>query len=333
MSAALALALGAPLAFVGFGNYWMLAMGGRSYSGPLAPLNREETAVRDGLQKHIQSLAGDIGERNLWKYDALEKSARYIERAFGEAGYTPKPQPFLVQGKAVRNIESETPGTSLRNEIVVVGAHYDSVQDCPGANDNGSGVAAMLEIARLLANRQLPRTVRYVAFVNEEEPFFLNDHEMGSRVYARRSHERNEKIAAMFTVETIGYYSDKDGSQEYPFPFNLLYPKKGNFIGFVGNLASRSLTQRCLASFRRATRFPSEGVAAPSWVPGIGMSDHASFWSEGYPAVMITDTAPFRYPDYHSETDTPDKIDYERTARVTTGLARMVAEVAGGKNP
>jgi Zn-dependent M28 family amino/carboxypeptidase len=215
----------------------------------------------------------------------------------------------------------------LPEEIVVVGAHYDSVLSCPGANDNASGVAAVLEIARLLAEEKLSRTVRLVAFVNEEPPFFRSDY-MGSRVYATRSRQRGDQIVAMFAIETIGYYSDQAGSQCYPFPLGFFYPHTGNFIAFVGNLSSRNLVQQAIASFRKHTAFPSEGAAVPVWIPGIDWSDHWSFWKEKYPALMITDTALFRYKYYHKPEDTPDKIDYDRMARVVAGIARVVAEIA-----
>ena len=213
-------------------------------------------------------------------------------------------------------------------EIVIVGAHYDSVVGSPGANDNGSGVAATLELARLLKGTTFKRTLRLVWFVNEEPPFFPGA-DMGSRRYAARSRERGERIAAMFSLETIGFYSDAAGSQHYPPPLGMFYPNRGNFLAFVSNVGSRGLLRIAVGAFRRHAAFPSEGVAAPAAVPGVGWSDHASFWAEGYPALMVTDTAPYRYPHYHLGSDTPDKVDYARLARVVTGLRGMIAEVAG----
>ena len=227
----------------------------------------------------------------------------------------------------MRNIEVEIKGATRAQEIIVVGAHYDSVMGAPGANDNGSGVAAVLELARLWRNAQPARTLRFVLFVNEEPPFFKSD-EMGSRHYARRAKVRGENIVAMFSLETIGHYSDESGSQRYPFPLGPFYPSTANFIAFVSNFASRPLLHEAIASFRRHAEFPSEGVAAPALIPGVDWSDHWSFWREGYPALMVTDTAPYRYPHYHAETDTPDKVDYERLARVVAGLHRMLRELA-----
>ena len=197
----------------------------------------------------------------------------------------------------------------------------------PGADDNASGVAALLELARLLAGTALPRTVRFVAFANEEAPFFYGD-EMGSNLYAARAHAQGERIEAMLSLETVGYFTDQPGSQRYPFPFSLFYPDTGNFIGFVGNLSSRRLVRRVIGAFRVSTAFPSEGVAAPSGMEGVHWSDHWSFWEAGYPAIMVTDTAPFRYPHYHTATDTPEQLDYTGLARVTGGLAEVVGVLA-----
>lgn len=310
------------------GLRYMTHMPGSSHAGPLPPLSGTEAELRDRLGRHVAVLAGEIGERNLWRHEALEASAGYIEKAFQAAGYEVASQHYVVDGKTVRNLEAVLPGASPSDEIVVIGAHYDSVAGSPGANDNASGVAALLEIARLLAQEQPARSVRFVAFVNEEPPFFYTE-EMGSRVYARRARERGEKIVAMLSLETIGYYADAPGSQHYPFPFSPFYPDTGNFIAFVGNLASRELVQACLASFRNRAAFPAEGIAAPGWMGGVHWSDHWSFWREGYPAIMVTDTALFRYAHYHARTDTPDKIDYERLARVVTGLARVTRDLAG----
>jgi hypothetical protein len=166
-----------------------------------------------------------------------------------------------------------------------------------------------------------------VAFVNEEPPYFGTSR-MGSTVYAKRACANGDNIVAMLSLETIGCYSQEKGSQKYPLPFGWFYPDRGNFIGFVANLGSRGLVRRCIASFRNHTRFPSEGVAAPGWITGIDWSDHRSFWQAGYPAIMITDTAPFRYDHYHRPTDTPDRVDYESMARVVAGIARIVEDLA-----
>ncbi len=307
--------------------WYMVAVPGKSYSGPLLSRTDEETLLRDNLRRHVVAVASR--EHNLWHIEALEAAARYIEDALAGFGYTPSAQRFTTNGVAVRNIEVEVAGGARAGEIVIVGAHYDSVQGATGANDNGSGVAAVLELARLARTTKPARTLRFVLFVNEEPPFFKSG-EMGSRKYARRARERGENIVAMFSLETIGYYSDEPGSQHYPPPIGLFYPATGNFIAFVSNLGSRGLLHEVVASFRRHAQFPSEGLAAPAFIPGVDWSDHWSFWQEGYPALMVTDTAPYRYPYYHTAADTPDKVDYDRLARVVSGLRATLLDLAGG---
>ncbi len=305
--------------------WYMVAVPGKSYSGPPPPLSDEQTALRDNLRRHVVVVASR--EHNLWQPAALEAAARYIEDTLAGFGYTPSAQRFTTNGVAVRNIEVEVAGGARAGEIVIVGAHYDSVQGATGANDNGSGVAAVLELARLARTTKPARTLRFVLFVNEEPPFFKSG-EMGSRVYARRARQRGENIVAMFSLETIGYYSDQPGSQRYPFPLGFFYPSTGNFIAFVSNLSSRALLHEVIASFRRHAEFPSEAVAAPAFIPGVDWSDHWSFWDEGYPALMVTDTAPYRYPYYHTAADTPDKVDYDRLARVVSGLRVALLDLA-----
>jgi Zn-dependent M28 family amino/carboxypeptidase len=284
--------------------------------------------VRDRLRRHVERLAGEIGERNVWRPAALEAASLYVAQQLGEGGQRVAVEPFRAAGHTVANVWRERLGDSLPDEIVVIGAHYDSVLGSPGADDNGSGVAAVLEIARLLAGRGFPRTLRFAAFVNEEPPFSFSS-DMGSFHHARQARERGENIVAMLSVETIGYYSDAPGSQSYPFPLGLLYPDTADFVGFVGDLRSRKLVRQAAASFRRHTAFPAQAAAVPASIPGVGWSDHWSFWQAGYRAIMVTDTALFRYPAYHTAQDTPDRLDYDRMARVTLGLSRVVADLAG----
>lgn len=305
----------------------MTIMPGTSHKGPLPPLTAEEAVLAVRLRQHVTVLAKDIGERNTQHYEELQQAAAYLEKELRDEGYAVREVSYSVGGREMPNIEAELKGSTRPEEIVIVGAHYDSVAGAPGADDNASGVAAVLELARLLRGSKLARTVRLVAFVNEEPPWFLTE-EMGSLVYARAAKKRGDNIVAMLSLETIGYYSDALQSQQYPPPFHHFYPETGNFIGMVSNVRSHSLLRRVIGTFRETTRFPSEGLAAPASVPGIGWSDHWSFWEAGYPAVMITDTAPFRYPHYHASTDTPDKLDYERMARVTAGVERVVRELA-----
>lgn len=258
------------------------------------------------LRSHVEALAR--AERN----SDLETPARYIEAALAAPVST---QEFMSGGRAVRNVEAGS-------GPIVVGAHYDTVPGSPGADDNASGVAVLIELSQLLGAR-----IRCVAFANEEMPYFLGP-EMGSWNWARRARERGERLAAMFSLEMLGYYDDAPGSQRYPFPLGLLYPDRGNFIAFVGDLGAAGLVRRSARLFRKKTAFPSESLAAPSFIPGVSWSDHWSFRQHGFPAIMVTDTAFYRYPHYHLPSDTPDKLDYERMALVTTGLASMLDELA-----
>ena len=291
-----------------------------------AALTEAEVALRGELVADVQALAGDIGERNMNRYPKLLAAADFIESSFTRAGLTPRRDSYELGGRACHNIEVEIRGT--RPDIVLIGAHYDSVLGSPGANDNGSGVAALLALARRFAGKPAGQTLRFVAFVNEEPPYFQTE-EMGSFVYAKRSKERGDRIAGMISLETIGYFSDAPKSQQYPVAgLGFFYPKIGNFIGFAGNTSSRALLHNVVSIFRKARKLPSEGAALPAAVPGIGWSDQWSFWQCGYPAIMVTDTAPFRYPHYHSDTDTPDKLDYDRFALVVSGMESAIAELA-----
>lgn len=307
------------------------SMPGKSYEGALPELNEAQQTTAKRLQADVTKLAKDIGERNVYEYRAYMKAANYIEEQLKDAGYKVSRQTVHARGRDCFNLEASIPGAKREEEIIVVGAHYDSVPDCPAANDNGSGVAATLELARLFADKKFDRTLRFVLFANEEQPFFHSE-SMGSLVYARRCKAREEKIVGMLSLETMGYFSDKEGSQNYPAPLNLIYPSVGNFIGFVGNTDSAKLVKQTVGTFRKHAKFPSEGAALPGIIDGVGWSDHWSFWQVGYPAVMVTDTAPFRYPHYHLKSDTPDKLNYERMALVVSGLEQVVADLASTKS-
>jgi len=307
----------------------MIRMPGRSFHGPPPPLTSEERVLRDELRADVEKIAGEIGERNVERYQELGAAADFIERSLTNAKLVPRRDGYDVAGKLCQNIEAEIAGS--QPQIVVVGAHYDSVPGSPGANDNGSGVAALLALARRFAGKPSASTLRFVAFANEEPGYFQTE-EMGSWVYAHRCKERGDRIAAMISLETIGYFSSVPGSQKYPMTgLRLFYPSAGNFIAFVGNVSSRALVRQTLRTFRAHASLPAEGAALPASVPGVGWSDHWAFWEHGYPAIMITDTAPFRYPHYHAHTDMPNKLDYESMARLVHGLENVIADLAAKK--
>ncbi|MEW6277995.1 MAG: M28 family peptidase [Candidatus Eremiobacterota bacterium] len=311
---------------------WLMWMPGRSFRGELGSWSDQEQLVARELKEHVRALAETIGPRNAHTLLAqrqvraeLEAAADYVEGSLEESGYSVQRQAYQVKGHGYANLEAVRPGRIA--EVVVVGAHYDSFPGTPGADDNASGVAALLVLARLFRDVEPDRELRFVAFTNEE-PYFFQTEDMGSLVYARRCKERNETVVAMLSLETMGYYTDRSGAQHYPFPLGFFYPDTGDFVAFVGDLSSRPLLHRCLARFRGTTRFPSEGASLPAWLPGVGWSDHWAFWQVGYPALMVTDTAPFRNPHYHQPEDTWDRLDYPRMSRVVLGLREVITGLA-----
>ena len=307
----------------------MIKMPGESHAGPLPEMTVSQETLRDELNAHVEMLAGEIGPRNTLHSLNLDKAAAYIESNLRDMGYEIERHTIQVDGTACHNLIVEITGSSHPDEIVIVGAHYDSCYQAPGADDNASAVAGVLALAKRFADTQPGRTLRFAFFTNEEPPYFQREG-MGSLAYAKRCRQRQENITAMICLEMIGCFKDEKGSQKYPIPgLGLFYPTRGNFIGFVGNLASRGLLKQTIGAFRDNAAFPSEGAALPGWISGVGWSDHWSFWKSGYPAVMVTDTAMFRYDHYHQDGDTPEKLDYERMARVVEGLEPVVAALAG----
>jgi hypothetical protein len=311
------------------GVLWMTSVPGRSHAGPLPPLTPEQVQLAARLRDHARAVASK--PHNVSHPHELERAALYIETALAGLGYEVHRQPFQGDGREVRNIEVaiEPAASAAGIGTLVVGAHYDSYLHAPGANDNGTGTAGVIELARLLAGLrgQASLRIRLVLFVNEEPPYFKTEL-MGSLVYARRLKQSGEIVLGMFSLETLGFYSDEEHSQRYPPPLGLLYPSRGDFVAFVGLTSSRALVRRTVETFRALVPFPSVGGTAPGFIPGIDWSDHWSFEQVGIPALMVTDTALFRYPHYHTAADTPDKVDYDRLARVVSGLERMIRDWA-----
>ena len=283
------------------------------------------------LEAHVRKLAGEIGERHVFWPQSLAEARDYIRSCWEVEGYTVEAQTYEAMDIPCSNLRITIPGTHVPGQVVLMGAHYDTVRGSPGADDNASGVAALLELGRRLYVCRPRRTIRLAAFVNEEAPFFYWG-KMGSMIYARAARQCNEDIRAMFSLEMLGYYNDEPRSQRYPPILGRGRPNRGDFIAFVSNLRSRPLLNSALAAFKASTDFPVEGTAAFSWVPGVSWSDHLSFWRCGYPALMITDTAFFRYRHYHSSQDTPEKLDYARMAAVVEGVAGMLISLADDEN-
>jgi Zn-dependent M28 family amino/carboxypeptidase len=287
-------------------------------------------ANQDNLKKTVNVLSHVIGPRSFLHLDALGKSVRYITEILESYGYEVSNQSFEFESNLYLNVIAERRGTTHPEKIVIVGAHYDTVAGSPGADDNASGIAGLLELARLLREGEHGKTIRFAAFTLEEPPAFRSSR-MGSYVYARSIRERGDEIEGMICIEMIGYFTDEPNSQYYPAGFfSWLYPDKGNYISLVSDLHSKGFLKKVKEGFRKGTDLPVESIATLSIVPGIDFSDHRSFWKFGYRALMVTDTAFYRNPNYHRMSDTPDTLDYVRMAEVVEGLKAAIETVAKG---
>lgn len=275
------------------------------------------------LRKHVEMLAGEIGQRNIFVPRGLDRAAAYIEGELESLGFAVASQEFQVQGQRCRNLIVSISGSNTDAGELVLGAHYDTHPGTPGADDNASGVAVLIELARLAARAEFQRTVRFVAFANEEAPWFGTD-AMGSQVYARGAKTRRAQIDGMISLEMVGYYTERPGSQSYPPGFSFFYPDRGNFIALVSDLRSWGWKNEVEEILRRNMTLPVQSVATFRFVPGVDLSDHRSFWNEGYRALMITDTAFYRNPNYHRISDTPETLDYARMAELTRGLLALL---------
>lgn len=301
------------------------------------PLSDAEQALAARLREHVERLAGEIGPRHMGKPSSIEATVAYVERELTALGDEVGRQTYHVGEQEAVNLIVERPAgerSKRSDEIVVLGAHYDTVPQTPGADDNASAVAMLIEVARLLRGVETKRTVRFVAFANEEPPHFHTG-TMGSQVYARACRQRGEKIVAMLCLEMVGYYRTEPGSQQIPPAIPRLlrwaFPKRGDFLAAVGNLRSWRLLWPFRRGFKRAARFPLFTIALPELVHEIRLSDNSSFWDHGYRALMLTDTSFLRNPHYHQPSDTSDTLDYERMARVTQGVAGGLARLAGAR--
>lgn len=282
------------------------------------------SVIRANLIDTVRYLSEDIGQRSYLDIDKLNKTASYIESRLVSTGYNVVRQPFDFRGGKYINLIAEIKGVSSTKRPLIIGAHYDTVVGTPGADDNASAVAVLIEIARLCACSRPDRDIIFVAFSLEEPPAFMTSR-MGSFVYAKSLKERRVSIEGMVSLEMLGYYSDEKGSQIYPLSiFRLFYPDRGNFVAFVGNLSSRSFTRRFMNTFRSVSTFPVEILNAPVFIPGVDFSDHRSFWRFGYPAFMITDTAFYRNPNYHAPGDLSSTLDYERMEKLTISLYEAI---------
>jgi hypothetical protein len=281
------------------------------------------------IYRHVEFLSVRIGSRSVDEGEQLDAARDYILSVLRELGVRYALQDFTYRDRVYSNIIVTIEGGSDRDEVVLIGAHYDTVAGTPGADDNASAVAVLLEMCRLLKDDRLRRTLKLVFFTLEEPPVFRSEF-MGSAVYARSARERKEDLRAMISLEMLGYYSDREGGQSFPLPFmHALFSSTPSFIAVVGNLASRSLVRQAAASLGKSGNIPVEHLSTFGVVPGVDFSDHMPFWDNGYHAVMITDTAFFRNPNYHTERDRIGTLDFRRMAALLDGLVEVARDLAG----
>lgn len=294
----------------------------------LSSASAEDVKMEDiklNLISTVKHLSQDIGQRSHRDIKELNSAADFIEDKFRSYNCVVKRQAFTYNNNTYHNIIAEVKGTeSSADEILVIGAHYDTVIGTPGADDNASGVAVLLELARLTALKPLKKTTRFVAFCLEEPPAFMTRH-MGSYVYAESLKDEGVKVYGMISLEMLGYFCEEKGCQYYPLPFfRWFYPDKGNYISFVGNISSGEFTKKVKKFFKSSSSMPVESLNSFSFIPGVDFSDHRNFWKFGYPAFMITDTSFYRNPNYHGIGDTASTLDYDRMAEVTRGLYKAL---------
>jgi Zn-dependent M28 family amino/carboxypeptidase len=271
------------------------------------------------LKEHVRALSVTFHPRDHRHPENLERAADYLAHTLSRAGGRVRSELYTAGGELYRNVIATFGPDS--GERLIIGAHYDAAEGAPGADDNASGVAGLLELAAWLGAHPPPMRVDLVGFTLEEPPHFRRD-TMGSKVHARALRSQGVAVRAMISVESIGYFSDAPDTQRYPVAaLKLRYPTEGNFIALVGRTDEEALLRTVQRAMDAANSgLPSESLAAPRGLKGVDFSDHGSFWDEGYPAIMVTDTALFRNPHYHEPTDTWDTLDYGRMARVVQGL-------------
>lgn len=300
---------------------WATSTPGASYSSePQAP---EDGELATRLETHVRRLAST--SRNLQSIATINHSLAYIEGELEGYGYAIEKQEVLTPAD---NLVVRLAAKTADAPILIVGAHYDSAGASPGADDNASGVAALLELARALKplDGKAEVEIQLVYYANEEPPYFKTN-AMGSLVHAR-SIDNPDRVIGMISLEAMGYFSNESGSQHYPFPLSLRYPSTGNFIAFVGDLSSRDFLHTVIGDFRAHATIASVGGTAPAFIQGIDWSDHWSYSQQGIPAIMVTDTAIFRNPHYHLESDLPDTLDYVRLALVVEGLKKTLRDIS-----
>lgn len=291
-------------------------------------MDSELQIVRSALRKHVEALAVEIGPRTPFHGDSLNRAATYIQSVLVNAGYSVREQPYQYLDGRVANVVGST--TAETSDCYLVGAHYDTVQTTPGADDNASAVAVMLELARRVSKTELRVPLQFVAFTLEEPPAHMTRHQ-GSRVFVRQRRKSGNGVLGAIILEMVGYTTPR---QRYPLISRWPgYPAEGNFIGVIGNWRSRPFGHQVLKGFRNNKHLPVESLFVPlnGWIlPSTRLSDHAPFWDAGWPALMVTDTAFFRNPNYHLPSDTIDTLDFDFMAELVMSLELALLELTNG---
>jgi len=311
-----------------FLSYWYMVRCQGSWHGEPLEKGMDLAEIRKNLEADVRFIQ-EMGPRNSVNrktYEQLLRCEEWIVQRWESQGYRVKKQTFSFEGRDYSNLEIEIRGRSAPSEIIIVSAQYDTLPDSPGANNNGSGMAILFELTRLFRNHTLDRTVRFLNFVNEEDPFFGTEM-MGSYQYAKRCRERHEDIQVMLSLDALGIYTDRPNSQHYPFPYSLVYPRRGNFLAFIGDFSSRKAMITATRGFKKGSSFPIEAGVVPKSLEPAGWSDHSSFWKFGYPGIMVTDTGGFRSIFHTTKEDTMEKLNFEAMARIVAGLRGSILEL------
>jgi Peptidase family M28 len=310
------------IAFLPFSYWYMMKCEGNWKGEPFEKkMKTELIEIRKGMKSDIEYLQ-ELGPRNSENdksYKQLHQCEEWIRQKWESQGYAVKKHTFSIKEKEYSNLEIEIKGRTLPSEIIIISAQYDTLPDSPGANNNGSGVAILFQLSELFRKHTPDRTLRLLNFVNEEDPFFGTEM-MGSYQYAKNCRERGEDIRVMLSLDALGIYTDRPGSQKYPFPFSLFYPRRGNFLAFIGDFSSRKYMVETTKGFKKGSSFPIEAGVVPKWVEGAGWSDHQSFWKFDYPGIMVTDTGGFRSSSHTTKEDTMKKLNFEAMSRIVIGM-------------
>ncbi len=314
-------------AFTGGSLAFMTQMPGDTVPTMVGPLSEEESSLQDRLKSHVETLAQDIGARGYGYPAATADTLRYLSTQLKRAHLDVREILFDSKGSNAINLEATLVGTRKKDELILLGANYDSNGKSPGADDNASGCAVLLEVARLLGETANERSIRVVFFANGAGSL-AGDERSGAWHYAREAKKRGDKIVGMIDFDCLGQYKDTPGSQSLPFPLNSFYPSAGNFVCFAGQLGSRELVRASAGEFRKAVRFPCHGIVLPGFTPGMGSGDYAAFANFGFPALVATDTGTFRYDKVGTLWDTVERLDCAKMARVTAGLSKVVTGLA-----